>query len=238
MIKRFALPSTLALLFSGAAFADTVAAPETKKTADASDAGYYATGRVIGAFDNAVNMELTSPRVASRVGGPETGSNVTGSLGLGYQFGNGWRAEGEYVFKRTNNFTSYWAPFDANANEFHVSAQRLMLNGYKDFDLGRGFSVYGTLGIGVAIVSADGWQTNDTRRFASKTQTNLAYSAGAGVSYAINKRFSIDLGYRYVDMGNVETGFNTFANRINARDEQLKSKLSSNEVFIGLRGRF
>ena len=75
MIKRFALPSTLALLFSGAAFADTVAAPETKKAAELGDAGYYATGRIIGAFDNAVNMELTSPRVASRVGGPDTGPN-------------------------------------------------------------------------------------------------------------------------------------------------------------------
>ena len=37
MIKRFALPSTLALLFSGAAFADTVAAPETKKAAELGD---------------------------------------------------------------------------------------------------------------------------------------------------------------------------------------------------------
>lgn len=236
MIKSFALPSSLALLFSGAAFADTVA-PETKKQ-DVSDAGYYAAARVIGAFDNAVNMELTSPRVTSRINGPDGQDRVTGSVAGGYQFGNGWRAEGEYVFKRSGNFVSYWAPFDANANEFHVSSQRLMLNGYRDFDLGRGFSVYGTLGVGVAIVSADGWQTNDTRRFASKTQTNLAYSAGAGVSYAINKRFTIDVGYRYVDMGNVETGFNTFVNRVSARDEQLKSKLSTNEVFIGLRGRF
>lgn len=236
MIKHFALPSSFALLFSGAALADTIA-PETKKQ-EMSDAGYYATARVVGAFDNATNMELTSPRVTNRVGGPDGNSSVTGAVALGYQFGNGWRAEGEYTFKRTDNFVSYWAPFDANANEFHVSAQRLMLNGYKDFDLGRGFSVYGTLGVGVAIVSADGWQTNDTRRFASRTQTNLAYSAGAGVSYAINKRFSIDVGYRYVDMGNVETGYNTFANRVLARDEQLKSKLSSNEVFIGLRGRF
>ncbi|WJN72876.1 MULTISPECIES: hypothetical protein [Burkholderia cepacia complex] len=54
MIKRFARPSTLALLFSGAAFSDTVAAPETKKAAELGDAGYYATGRLIGAFDNAL----------------------------------------------------------------------------------------------------------------------------------------------------------------------------------------
>ncbi|WP_027782091.1 MULTISPECIES: outer membrane protein [Burkholderia] len=236
MSRFFVIPSSLAMLFSGAALAD--AADSTPRTSTNSDAGYYATARIVGAFDNAANMELTSPRVTSRIGGPDGQSRVTGAVGLGYQFGNGWRAEGEYTFKRTGNFVSYWAPFDANANEFHVSSQRLMLNGYRDFDLGRGFSVYGTAGVGVAIVSADGWQGNDTRQFASRTQTNFAYSAGAGVSYAINKRFTLDVGYRFVDMGNVESGYNTFVNRVSARDEQLKASLRSNEVFIGLRGRF
>ncbi|KVV48425.1 porin [Burkholderia territorii] len=236
MSRLFIIPSSLAMLFSGAALAD--AASPTSRTSANSDAGYYATARVVGAFDHAANMELTSPRVTSRIGGPDGQSRVTGAVGLGYQFGNGWRAEGEYTFKRSGNFVSYWAPFDANANQFQVSSQRLMLNGYRDFDLGRGFSVYGTAGIGVAIVSADGWQTNDSRQFASRTQTNFAYSAGAGVSYAINKRFTLDVGYRFVDMGNVESGYNTFVNRISARDEQLKASLRSNEVFIGLRGRF
>jgi opacity protein-like surface antigen len=236
MFKALALPTSAALLMSGAAFADTNEA--SKQDAAASDAGYYATARVVGAFDNAVNMELTSPRVTNRVGGPDMQSRATGAVALGYQFGNGWRAEGEYTFKRSGNFVSYWAPFDANANEFHVSSQRLMLNGYRDFDLGHGFSVFGSLGLGVAIVSADGWQTNPGRQFASRTQTNLAWAGGAGVSYAINKRFAVDLGYRYVDMGNVESGYNTFANRVLARDEQLKAKLTSSEVFIGLRGRF
>ncbi|KWA03805.1 outer membrane protein [Burkholderia territorii] len=236
MSRLFIIPSSLAMLFSGAALAD--AASPTSRTSTNSDAGYYATARVVGTFDNAANMELTSPRVTSRIGGPDGQSRVTGAFGLGYQFGNGWRAEGEYTFKRSGNFVSYWAPFDANANQFQVSSQRLMLNGYRDFDLGRGFSVYGTAGIGVAIVSADGWQTNDSRQFASRTQTNFAYSAGAGVSYAINKRFTLDVGYRFVDMGNVESGYNTFVNRVSARDEQLKASLRSNEVFIGLRGRF
>ncbi|MCA8003192.1 outer membrane protein [Burkholderia metallica] len=58
---------------------------------------------------------------------------------------------------------------------------------------GRASRVYGTLGVGVAIVSADGWQTSDTRRSASRTQSNLAYSAGVDVSYAISKRFSTDV---------------------------------------------
>ncbi|NIE84125.1 porin family protein [Burkholderia sp. Cy-647] len=229
MKQKFVLPSLLTLTFSGVAFAEV--APD-------KEAGYYATARVVGAFDNVNSMELTSPRVSGMISGPQGQSRVTGSLGMGYQFGNGWRAEGEYVFKRTGNFDSYWAPFNANANQFHVSSQRLMFNGYRDFDLGHGFSVYGTLGLGVAIVSADGWQGSPARSFASRTQTNLSYTGGAGISYAINRRFTVDLGYRYVDMGNVETGFNTFQNRVSARDEQLKARLSSNEVFVGLRGRF
>lgn len=32
-----------------------------------------------------------------------------------------------------------------------------MLNGYKDFDFGCGFFVYGMFGIGVVIVLVDGW---------------------------------------------------------------------------------
>lgn len=229
---HFAIPSLMALTFAGVASADTAPA------ALASDAGYYGAARLIGAFDNVNNMELTSPRVSGMIRGPKSGDHVTGSVALGHQFGNGWRVEGEYVFRRGNEFDSYWAPFNANANRFNVASQRLMLNGYRDFDLGHGFSVYGTLGLGVAIVTADGWQGNASRRFASRTQTNLAYSGGVGVSYAIDKRFTLDIGYRYVDMGNVESGFNTFENRIGARDEQLKARLASNEVFVGVRGRF
>jgi uncharacterized protein YjbJ (UPF0337 family) len=36
-------------------------------------------------------------------------------------------------------------------------------------------------------------------------------------------------------MGKVETGYNTFANRINARDEQLKGKLKEQNVFLEAR---
>ncbi|VVE27896.1 outer membrane protein [Pandoraea anhela] len=230
--QKLVIASWVALGFPGAAFADGMPQQAAEST------GYYGAARLIGAFDKINSMELTSPRVSGMIAGPKAKARMTGSLALGYQFGGGWRAEGEYVFKRSGEFDSYWAPFNANANRFKVSSQRLMLNGYRDFDLGHGFSVYGTLGLGVAIISADGWQGNPSRRFASRTQTNLTYSAGAGVSYAIDKRFTLDVGYRYVDMGNVETSFNTFQNRIGARDEQLKGRLASNEVFVGVRGRF
>ena len=39
-------------------------------------------------------------------------------------------------------------------------------------------------------------------------------------------------------MGDVETGYNTFANRVNARDEQLKGKLKEQNVFLEARYTF
>lgn len=201
-------------------------------------AGYYGSVKLQSATQSAHGMELTSPRVTQRIAGPEHDRHAAGSIALGYQFGNGWRAEGEYTLKRDTRFVSYWAPFDANANEFQVASQRLMVNGYKDFPLGRNVSVYASVGLGVAKVSAQGWQGNTSRQFARQSQNNLSYALGAGVSYAVTPTVSIDLGYRYVDMGKVESGFNTFVNRVSARDEQLKARLTSNEVFVGLRSRF
>jgi opacity protein-like surface antigen len=232
-------PLTLAaftLLLSGAAQANGFA-PE----------GYYGSLKLLNSALKADNMELTSPRVSAMVDGPDTQRKTNAAIALGYQFGNGWRAEGEYSFKNNANFDSRWAPFNSATNQLQTSSQRLMLNAYKDLPLGNGISAYGTLGIGVAMIDAEGWQGASNRRFAARSQNNLAYSVGMGLSYALNKHLSFDLGYRYIDMGNIETSFNTFQNRgfvppntpvTNARDEQLKAKLVSNEVFLGVRASF
>lgn len=168
MIKCFVLLFVFVLLFLGVVFVDIVVVLEMKKIVDVGDVGYYVIGCVIGVFDNVVNMELMSLCVVSCVGGFEIGLNVIGLFGFGYQFGNGWCVEGEYVFKCINNFISYWVLFDVNVNEFYVLVQWLMLNGYKDFDFGCGFFVYGMFGIGVVIVLVDGWQINDMCCFVLK----------------------------------------------------------------------
>ena len=61
MIKTFALPGALALLFSGAAFAQT--------TTDASkEDGYYGAVRIVGAKHKADDMASTArPRIGSFV---------------------------------------------------------------------------------------------------------------------------------------------------------------------------
>lgn len=196
---------------------------------------FYLALRLQSADQQLADATLTSPRVDERISSPGHDTDLNGAIAVGYGFAGGWRLEAEYSLRKHSQFDSYWAPFDANVNRMQVNAQRLMLNGYKDFAITDKVSVYAMAGIGLAQIDAEGYQSNPGRRFASHTQNNLAYSLGLGVDYALSERLTLGSGYRYVNMGKVETGHNTFVNRANARDEQLKGRLSEQNLFVEAR---
>lgn len=201
--------------------------------------GYYASVRLVNSQQQAGNLDQSlRPRIGSFVPGRESAHGFTGAVAAGYQFGNGWRVEGEYTSALHAEFTSGSSRFPSSVNHDQVNAKRVMLNGYRDFYLGSGFSLYGGLGLGVAKTQSGGWQAVRSRQFGSGAQNNLAYSIGAGVSYAPAERWNIDLGYRYVDMGQTQSGFNRFTNAAGLQDEQLKADLTANEVYLGARFRF
>lgn len=216
--------------------ATSLAVIATQAFADNSLSGYYGALNLQHARQSAEDMDSSSrPGVGEFVTGEEKHKFYNGSVAAGYQYGNGWRSEGEYVFKKSSEYTSGSSVFANSYNHHKVDAQRLMLNVYRDYTLGYNFSVYGTLGLGVAKVKSEGWQGNTSREYAEKTQNNLAYSIGAGISYAAMERLNFDLGYRYVDMGDIESGYNNFTNVRRLKDEQMKAHLVSSEVTFGVR---
>ncbi|CAH6134991.1 hypothetical protein AN2351V1_3352 [Citrobacter koseri] len=97
------------------------------------------------------------------------------------------------------------------------------------------FALYATAGAGVAKVKVGGWQGNDTREFAGNTQTNFTYSVGAGASYEVINDLTLYATYRYVDMGNIESGRNTFVNARALQDENMRGRLVNNEFVFGVR---
>ncbi|MFL1547762.1 outer membrane protein [Pseudomonas sp. D47] len=196
---------------------------------------WYGSAKLNSARQNLSSAQLTSPRVTDRVEAPDSNKAFTGSFAVGYAFADGWRLEGEYTNRSSSTFDSYWAPFNANVNRLEVDSQRLMLNGYKNIPINDWLSFYGMAGIGMAQIDAEGYQSNATRQFASNRQYNFAYSVGLGLDAKVSETVTLGTGWRYVDMGKVETGYNTFANRINARDEQLKGKLKEQNVFVEAR---
>ncbi|RDS84613.1 porin family protein [Dyella monticola] len=198
--------------------------------------GYYVSARTVYARQQANNMDLSlRPRIGSFASGKDSAERFTGAFAAGYQFGNGWRAEGEYVARATSAFTSGSTAFPTSFNHDRISSQRFMLNGYRDFALGHGFSAYASLGLGITNARSGGWQGNPSRQFDRTTQNNLTYAVGVGVSYALAKRWTVDLGYRYADMGHAQSGWNAFANAPGLRDEQLRANLVANEIYLGVR---
>lgn len=197
--------------------------------------GLYGSVKIQSAQQDLGNALLTSPRVSHRVAAPDTHQDIGGSVALGFGFTGDWRLEAEYSIKQDAEFKSRWAPFNANVNNLQVSSKRLMLNGYKDFPLNDYLSLYTMAGVGVAHVNAEGYQTNPSRRFANNSQNNFAYALGVGADLKLNRNITVGTGYRYVHMGDIETGYNTFANRINARDEQLKGKLREQNLYVEAR---
>ena len=74
-------------------------------------------------------------------------------------------------------------------------------------------------------------------RVADKTRTNLAWALMAGLSYDITSNLKLDLGYRYINLGDIRSGpidcvcgqiFPGFKIR----------NLASNELLIGMRWLF
>jgi len=200
--------------------------------------GFYGSVKIQSVQQDLANSLLTSPRVSHRVASPDSNKDVGGSLALGFGFKDNWRLETEYSIKQDSEFKSRWAPFDANVNNMQVASRRLMINGYKDFPLNEYLSLYAMAGVGMAHINSEGYQSNPSRRFANNSQNNFAYAMGVGADVKLNQQVTLGTGYRYVDMGKIETGYNTFANRINARDEQLKGKLREQNLYVEARMSF
>ena len=86
------------------------------------------------------------------------------------------------------------------------------------------FDIYAMGGLGMA------WNKTDSISNASgRTKTNFAWTAGVGVDYFINDCWSLDLGYRYTDLGTARVkGNNTF-------DGHTKRNVKSNDIKLSAR---
>lgn len=204
--------------------------------ADDFSTGYYGSAKYLLTEQRASEQDTSGrPGVGQFVSAKNKEHLNGGSLAAGYQFGNGWRTEGEYVFRQKAEYTSGSTAFPSSFNHLQTKTERLMLNAYRDFALGYNISLYGTAGLGVSKIKAGGWQGVPTREYASSTQNNLTYSLGAGITYTPVEQVSIDLGYRYVDMGKIESGYNNFANVRTLKDEKMNAHLVSSEFTFGVR---
>jgi opacity protein-like surface antigen len=115
----------------------------------------------------------------------------------------------------------------------------LLISGYFDFDaLGRpNIKPYVGAGIGLATnqTGAVGYVTpaGAASSLSGGTSNQLAWSGGFGVGVEISKGTTIDVGYRYVNLGKIQLGSQ---NALGVNPGYAASgKLMTNELFLGMR---
>lgn len=173
-------------------------------------------------------------------------SDLVGGLGgvLGYQFavpGGSIRAESDVHYRFRFDYDEA-RPIIDNALPFagldsNLASLTALANVNYAIDIGSDFTPYLGGGLGATYYSAEnefhdlvpgglGQASDDT------TGVNFTWTAGAGVIWDASERFYLLLGYRYIDLGDID--FGTFA----AGGINVEGHYTSHDVMISAGYRF
>jgi opacity protein-like surface antigen len=134
------------------------------------------------------------------------------ALGFDWQkFGWPVRSEIEYNLDYRFDYNAR-PPLSSNAGnglENNLRTHTLMLNAYYDIKNRTRWTPYVGVGVGLARNESEGIFTvlaTGSKQTLTTVVNNLAWSVGTGVRYAWSERWSIEVGYRFVNLGKFKTG--------------------------------
>ena len=170
-----------------------------------------------------------------------------GALAIGYDFFPKHqipiRAELEFAM-RGDNKKSYGENNGERAGELKslTNASTLMANFFYDFHNDSDFTPYITAGAGIAFIRVENkvYTYGPELKWMDESDnfTNFAWNIGAGMAYNINENIAVDLGYRYVNMGNVSmSGSRTLPGGAKVNYES-DNYISNHEIALGVRFTF
>ncbi len=115
-----------------------------------------------------------------------------------------------------------------------VGAAYNQVRGLTDLGVG-GPTILATAGDGSSYSVASGVGNGGFGYARDSGQFNLAYAAMAGLSYAVTPNMKVELGYRYLNMGDVKSNFINCVNSTGCVVEKHRYDLSSQDIRLGLR---
>lgn len=151
-------------------------------------------------------------------------------VGAGYQFNSWFRADvtGEYrgatKFGATDRY-NFTCPFAAgscgaigqvitrnNVWDGNLQSTVVMANGYVDLGTWHGITPFIGVGVGGAYNKVSGVTDYDPSdlggggRGLDNDEWNFAWAIHAGLAYDVTSNFKVELGYRYLNLGDVKSG--------------------------------
>lgn len=154
---------------------------------------------------------------------------------------------GKYLFVGQDLYRNGACNGDATicgTNEYtaDVSGWLGLANAYIDLWSFRGITPYVGGGVGLASLTVDGFKdvnvpANGVAYGSGDTSTNFAWALYAGVSYDVTPQLTVDLAYRYVDMGDAATGTVTTFDGNGSGPGMKINDVTSNDLMLNLRYR-
>ncbi|CAN5283847.1 outer membrane beta-barrel protein [soil metagenome] len=191
---------------------------------------------------------------------PDRGFAAFAGVGIGYQFNSYLRFDltGEYRGASFNGRDQLSYNFGVPTNQTNIYRADVatfvgLVNAYIDLGTWNCLTPYLGVGIGVASHTVNGLSDNGINQavgaqFAnasyaygdSATKTDFAWALMAGVSYDVTSNLKLDIGYRYLNMGDGPTiGLGGANGLLAGPSSSVRFKgIDSHDVRIGMRWNF
>ncbi|WP_053080558.1 outer membrane protein [Methylobacterium variabile] len=230
----------------------TAPVPELRRTLapETEAAGFYLRGDI--GFSNQsverLSNSLDALGTIEKVNLGFAGAPLAGA-GVGYRFNPWFRADvtGEYrsaaAFTGLERYRDTSLPLGYGTDEYTASKRELavLLNGYVDLGSWYGLTPFLGAGIGAVRVTLDDFKDTNvvTQGLAyakAGSKTNLAWALHAGVGYEVNPSFTVELAYRYLNLGDGRTGtVYNYAGQCGSCEAMTFKNIDSHDVKLGLR---
>jgi len=112
------------------------------------------------------------------------------------------------------------------------------VNLWRDYDVTEWLSCYvggGIGGGGYRLGVNQDYPQQDSKRSGLGTVGGFAWQAGGGIAYVITDRITLDLGYRFFDLGSGGVNAQTTQTDVLIGTQSLTSAFSANELFFAIR---
>ncbi len=257
-VKFLAAAGAVSLLSSVAFAADMpIAAPPMYAPPVVEDfGGWYLRGDI--GFSNQRVDRLNNALDATTTSSVQTlGFNTAGifGVGVGYKVNNWFRADITGEYRRNSQFLGT----DRNTfvggvgmDTYHATKSEWVVLGNAYVDLGTWWCVTPFIGAGVGgarvsinnftdagIVNrfdGNGAEPRRCVRADNVSKWNLAWALHAGLAYQVTPNFTVELAYRYLDMGDGLTGdLRAFDGTNNINNPTTFKNITSHDLKLGVR---
>ena len=243
-VKSFIAAGAATLLSQAAFAADmAIAPPPAYAPAVVEDfGGWYLRGDIgfsnqrVDRLNNALDSTLTSSVQRNNF----NSAGIFG-LGVGYKVNNWFRADVTGEYRGNSQFFG--------TDTYHASKSEWVVLGNAYVDLGTWWCITPFIGAGVggARVAINGFTDQGIANNGggalpglaygdSVAKWNFAWAAHAGLAYKVTPNFTVELAYRYLDMGDGLTGDLRTFDGVNAINNPMTFKgITSHDLKLGVR---